>query len=175
MASFKGFQVKSIEKVGFVDIRRPLNERDYLETKKWFFEEHDIELPNIEDLPVKLSEARILLHPLKILIGTNEGTLVYEFDRGFITDFASVPSIFRSAIDNDDSDLVLGAFVHDANFRYHYLSFELSNYLFRVMNEKAGASWFVYFVSWAAVNSPLGRREYNRESKIKDRRVKFFW
>lgn len=168
-------KINSVKKIGFVDIRRPLNEKDYLETKRWFFEEHEIDLPEIEDLPVKLSEARILLAPLSIIIDTDEGKLKYNFDRGFITDFASVPSIFRSAIDNDDSDLVLGAFCHDANFRYHFLSFELSNYLFRVMNEKAGASWFVYFFSWAAVNSPFGRKEYEKDSAIKDRRVSFFW
>lgn len=168
-------KIEKIVKTGFVDTRRVLSEDDYIKTKSQFLEEYDIELPEVDDLPVDLSETRILLDPLRVKVHTDIGVFTYTFDRGFITDFASVPNVFRSAIDNDDKELVLSALCHDANFRYHFLSFGKSNLLFRLMNEKAGASWFVYFFSWAAVNSPFGRKNYENNNAMSDRRVKFFW
>ena len=132
-------------------------------------------MPELEDLPVDLKEMRVLTSRLKVRVRTSEGVHIYEFEPGFITDFASVPSMFRSFIDNDNQDLVISSLVHDANFRYHYMTFTKSNLLFKKMNRMAGAGWFTSNASYWAVNSKWGRKSYGDKPRETAEFVEYKW
>ncbi len=148
----------------------------YGTTRLQWKKEFGITLPPREDLSKfgDPEDLRILLAPISITIYFRKRrTLEYQFDRGFITDLASVPSSFRSVVDNDDIKLAAAALVHDYNFSTHYLNpiggrtpsnvgFRLANKLFYGMIRKRGYPWVKSVVAYLAVNSIVGRARYEK-------------
>lgn len=138
--------------------------------------EFGIVLPPREDLHKfgDPEDLRIVLAPITIRIYfRRRTTLEYQFDRGFITDLASVPKSFRSFVDNDDVKLVSAALIHDYNFSTHYLNpvggrfasnkgFRLANKLFYGMIRKRGYSLGRSIIAYLAVNSIVGRAKYEK-------------
>lgn len=168
-------KVKKIQKDGFADFRRIL-EGDYKATQKEFYSKYDIELPDLDLTSMKgSSDIRVLLNDLRISVVTSEGLLYYKLQKGFITDFASVPKWLRSLVDNDSSEIVVPALVHDVNFRWKFLSFGRSNKVFRQMIRKSGGSWWLAFKAYIGVSNPFGREAYNFELDKKYKRTYFEW
>lgn len=167
-------KITKVIKKGFVDTRKVLK-GDYEKCKAEFLKEN-IVLPDLKNLPFdSWEDVRILLAPLEVVVYTSEGVLRYKFKKGFITDFASVPSFFRSIVDNDSPYVILPAIVHDANFRYHFLSYKESNKLFKKMIRLSGGSWWLSFKAWLGVSTSFGRSAYDKNKPLKDKRVSFEW
>ena len=134
-----------------------------------FWRKHHIALPGRKQLKLigNPKDLRIVLNPITITVELDGGEwLQYRFNKGWITDLASVPWFARGIIDNDDLDLLAAAYVHDANFSHHYLGdtnagLERTNDLFREMIKYRGhnlKAWFAH----AAVDSIIGHALYQK-------------
>jgi hypothetical protein len=163
-------KINSITKLGNIDTRR-IFPQDYEETRKEFFLNRSIILPRSNEITLDENcEWRILLAPVHIYLHTNDGLYSYIFKEGFITDFASVPKIFRAAIDNDELDVIIAALVHDANFAYKLLGpdergFRKANNIFRQMVNLSSHNKLKSFLMWLGVSSPIGKKQYRTYSK----------
>lgn len=171
-------KILKVEKKGFLDSRRIIRE-DYAATRKQFKDEFAILLPNLKDTPfANSSDVRVLLNDITIKVTTDDGVRYYHFKKGFITDLASVPKILRSLVDNDDEVMLLAALVHDANFRWHFLSsFKRANDMFRQMIAIEDDSWWLAFKAWVGVNTSAGKKAYygKKELDKKFQRVSYSW
>jgi hypothetical protein len=144
---------------GPVDLRRILP-ASWQETCDEFMAE-GIDLTKVKWKNEK--DLRILVKDLKVRVYTaKDGVLEYIFKRGWLTDLASVPSYFRTLVDNDGRNIVIAALVHDANFGGHWLTFNKSNTLFRQMISFAGGSWWFCFKAYWGVQNPIGVSAYER-------------
>lgn len=159
---------------GHFDVRRIINLEDYEKTREEFADKYTL-LPEAHELPFDLKDCRILLSPLIIQIYHECGVFEYHFEAGFPTDYASVPSLLRGAVDNDSPHIVPPAFVHDANFRYHLLSFEKSNLLFKKMMKYYGASWWLRLKAYFGVSTSAGRKAYDQPKPLDTPLVRFYW
>lgn len=78
------------------------------------------------------TELWILLDDYTLSIQFSDGTSdVLEYRKGFVWDLASVPSAFRSIIDNDSFMVFIAALFHDASFGLHLYDFETCNDYFQ--------------------------------------------
>jgi len=159
-------QVNKISVFGNIDTRR-IFPGEYLATKYEFSTKYGVTLPKSSDLYLDNdSEWNILLSPLTIYLFTNEGIYRYEFGIGFITDFASIPPIFRGALmDNDDLDVLYASLVHDANFAHKLLGadeegFHKANSIFRQMVKIQSHHKLKAFLMWLGVSSSVGKSRY---------------
>lgn len=169
------FKVKKVTKIGFSDFRRILDEKDYYNTRELMFEEHGFLLPEYDDIPVAKDQLRIYVgSKMEIKIKTNEGTLRYVILPGFMTDYGSVPKRARGRIDNDAKWMILPSIPHDINFRSGFLSFNLSNTLFRQMIRFEGGSYMDAFWSYHSVQM-FGGKNYNPSKPDYDLRAKAYW
>ena len=154
-------KVISVNRDGCFEIMRLLPE-DYSNIHKDF---PDIKIGRI----TKATNLYVLLKPLTISIELeHNGALthwIYKFDRGYVTDFASVPAAFRSLVDNDSRYVLAAAMVHDCNYAGQLESFEDSNELFKQMIEKVGGPWWEAFIAWLGVSSPAGVYYYNHPDR----------
>ena len=172
-------KVDFIEQDGFFDFRH-VNFRTWDETCEQFAINHGMLLPSWSCLETigNTRDLRLLLSPITITITFKSSMWwQYRFERGYITDLASVPSFFRSKVDNDDIDLLAAALVHDCNFAIHHHSFEKTNELFYKMimmregvpgadDHWAKLSWRAKWAYWA-VNSFVGKRYWNKTNANK--------
>ena len=164
---------------GNIDTRR-IFPGTYEDTRVEFITKYGINLPKSSELKLdNKSEWRVLLSPLTIYLFTNKGIYGYDFKMGFITDFASIPKIFRGALmDNDDLDVLYASLVHDANFAHKLLGaddqgFHRANCIFRQMVKIESHHKFKAFMMYLGVSSPIGKKRYKTYSpKDKYRRVK---
>lgn len=160
--------VVKVTKRGFFDFRH-IDGLTYEQTREEFRRE-GLELPRWKTLKRfgKRADMRLLLSDLDIEIKFATGSgYRYAFKRGYLTDLASVPSYFRSVVDNDDIDVIAAALVHDRNFSVHHLSFEQTNELFYKMYvARKGVpgsddKWLDLpkraRIAWFAVRSVVGR------------------
>lgn len=161
-------KIKRIKRFGDLVFVR-LMPSDYSRLRRDYIDEFGITLPTAQELDLlDESDLRLLDHPVEIQIELRGGkTFIYEFQKGWIHDTASVPKCMRGLVDNDDRRLVLAAMVHDANFRGHWLRFGPTNRLFRKMALAAGYPRFKAFLAWLAVSSPVG---IHRFRKFRDKR-----
>lgn len=170
-------KIRKIEKIGFLDTRRIIHE-DYEASQKEFKLKYDIDLPNLEDTPfADSSDVRILLSDqVKLRVYTNYGVLEYTFYKGFITDLASIPAMARSLADNDADYILLGAFKHDGDFRWHFRNFVSANEEFLSICKLEGASWFQRFAIRIGIYTGIAKEAYrNREMPEEYKRIKFEW
>lgn len=165
-----------VSKSGFFDFRH-IDGMTYNRTRQQF-EKDGVKLPTWKRLKCfgKRSDLRVLLSDLTINIKFEGNTgFRYVFNRGYLTDLASVPNYFRSFIDNDDIDIIAAALVHDRNFSVHRLGFRQTNELFYKMfltrdgvpgsNDKWLSLPIRARLAWAAVSSPVGRLLWKRIQK----------
>ena len=150
-------KVQDVNRDGCFELMRLLPE-DYANIVKEF---PDIAVGRIR----RADEVYALLKPITIHIelehnGVN-ANWYYQFDRGYVTDFASIPPYLRSIIDNDSRYIFAAAMVHDCNFAGHLESFEDSNALFEQMILKIGGPWWEAIIAWLGVSSPVGRYCYD--------------
>ena len=117
-----------------------------------------------EEIPKSMRENGIyvLLTKLVVEVEHDSGKWRWIFRPNYITDLASVPSLAKSFVDDNDNEMILPAYVHDANFGGHLLSYKLSNDLFRWMLKEQGASWWTRFLAWAGVSTSAGKKAYDR-------------
>jgi hypothetical protein len=165
-------EIKCVYIFGDFDTRRifPLF---YDRQRTKFFREYGVSLPIKKEAKRigRLSQLRVVINPVTVRILFVGGEYVeYIFNRGWITDLASVPKFFRGVIDNDDLDLLAAAYVHDANFTGHYLQTQpgsdgelkglwRTNELFRLMIRHRGAK-FKAWLAHKAVDSIVGHALY---------------
>ena len=168
-------EIKKI-KHGPVDLRRILP-GSFAQTVEEFKRVDGVAI-KLDD-KTKSKENWVLTSKLKIEIYLkNEGVLRYTFERGWVTDLASVPKKLRSFVDNDDYYILLAALVHDANFENKILSFKQSNVLFYKMIRHSGAGWWLATKAFIGVHNWIGKRVYNSERNSynkKYKRLKFSW
>jgi hypothetical protein len=171
-------QLASVHKGGFFDFRH-VDGATYDKTIAQFKKDaKPINLPSWKRLKKfgKRSDLRILLNDLVVTIYFKTGTKYqYIFQRGYITDLASVPGFFRGVVDNDDIDVILAALVHDRNFSVHSLTFKQTNELFYKMflarkgipgsDEKWVSLPRRARIAWFSVNSVVGRFLWKRMAK----------
>lgn len=180
MSKSKIRDIKLIEREGPFRFER-IDLPQYGTTRLQWREEFGIDLPTKSGLVSQfknLDDLRILLSEIRIVIRFEDRRpLEYVFERGFISDLASVPKVFRSLVDNDDLRLLVAALVHDYNFSTHFLDpsrtsdgqpvenlgFRRANKLFYSMARKRGLSQFRCAVAYLAVNSIVGRAKYEKE------------
>ena len=173
MSKSKIRDIKTVERDGPFRFEH-IDPNQYNTTRIQWKRELGIVLPPREDLHKfgDPEDLRIVLSPILITI-TFRGRrpLRYEFDRGFITDLASVPSSFRGVVDNDDVKLAAAALCHDYNFSTHFLNpvggrtpsnkgFRLTNKLFYGMIRERGYSLGRSIIAFLSVNSIVGRARY---------------
>lgn len=167
MGKSKIRDIKIIEREGPYRFER-IEVSKYDEIKRDWEEEFGITLPPRSGLSVfgNLDDLRIVLAPITITIYFKDRRpLRYEFDRGFITDLASVPKAFRSIVDNDDLKLLGAALVHDYNFTTWFLGPNhkgclRANKLFYGMIRKQGYGLGKSIIAFLSVNSIVGRARY---------------
>lgn len=168
--------IAKVYKRGFFDFRH-IDAVTYDLTRAEFMKE-GIELPTWRGLKKfgNPADVRLMLSDLTIDIKFKDKTgFRYDFRRGYITDLASVPSYFRSLVDNDDVDMLAAALVHDRGFAVHNLTFGQTNELFYKMFLARGGvpgsdgkwvslPWRARF-AWWAVKSVFGRIRWRRNKK----------
>jgi hypothetical protein len=172
-------KVKLIEREGPLRFER-IDLPQYNTTRVQWKKEFGIVLPTRKELGeqfTNLEDLRILLNRVTVRVEfRNRRPLEYTFDRGFITDLASVPKCFRSFVDNDDLRILVAALVHDYNFSTHFLDpetakgqpvenvgFRRANKLFYGMCRNRRLPWVRCVLAYVAVNSVVGRAKYEKE------------
>lgn len=174
----KKIKVLKVE-YGKLDYRRILK-GNYPELQKEFFEKNGFNLPEYEDLDQsKVDQLRVFMSDAEIKVKTSEGVIKCFIFAGFLTDLASVPSLLRSAVDNDAQWIIVGAIFHDACFGGNLLSFELSNSIFKQICRLEGANFWQRTVVWWAVSTDIGRKKYEEgefeSMEIKSLKVCLAW
>lgn len=155
--------IKRLEQTNFFDFQR-VQPKLWEKQRKHFYQKYKINLPTKDYLKQigDPKDLRILLSPITITINfVDTSWIQYKFERGFMTDLASVPKFFRNVIDNDDLDLLSAALVHDANFSVHFMPFKQTNRLFKNMIQSRGKK-FKGCLAWVAVSSIIGRRRWKQ-------------
>lgn len=134
---------------------------------RWKVEEK-IELPSWDKLKNfgRIKDLRILMRDVTITITfTDSSWYQFKFKKGWLTDLASVPWFFRSIVDNDDSELLPAAMVHDFLFSTHKLNFSDTNELLYVISKHMGYKPSLAWFAWAAVSSPAGRIRWKANAR----------
>ena len=91
---------------------------------------------------------RILKEPLLYLNGVGDYIVV---PRGFKTDYASIPKILRSYIDQDGGRIRDAAVLHDYLYSSRILSKEASDYYFKEAMLSLGMPKRKAWICWKAV------------------------
>jgi len=145
-----------------------LTKKAYEQQREDFFEEFLEPLPTWSELQ-KLGEPRDLRVLTKEMVVTttrsNSRFTQIKFKVGFITDLASVPRIFRSVVDNDETRMIEAVLFHDYGFTTHYISFKEVNKLFLNMLRYAKCNRFRRMVAYIAVASPFAKMCWNRNTR----------
>lgn len=140
----------------------------YWRTLREWRKDFKITLPPNYDLPKfgRPKDLRLLLNRLTITVTfKNTSWIQVQFDRGYISDLASVPRAFRNFVDNDDIKLAPAALVHDYFFAVHKLSFGETNELFYQMALHNGYNKLRAFVALVSVSSPIGLYRFRKLAK----------
>lgn len=170
-------EVKVVEVMGFFDFRH-IDPAGYDATREDFFKRYGRPLPFFGELKKMGTprDLRLLLSPLTITI-TFESSEWWQFKfyPGFITDLSSVPSFFRSFVDNDDVDMLAACLCHDVNFSMHHVPFVETNELFykMVMARDGMPGTKDHWISlparakfaWLAIRSIFGRIRWKANKK----------
>lgn len=84
-----------------------------------FQKAYSVHLPHRQYMSFdKKTTWRALCEPYKIWVIWEDSSIwEYSFERGFLTDLASVPSNLRSIIDNDNPCIIIGALIHDGYYQ----------------------------------------------------------
>ncbi len=142
-----------------------------VQCRRWC-KEYGITLPTQKQLTAfgRLSDLRIIVKRLRVLVVAEDTSWIeFEFDPGFITDFASVPKFFRGIIDQDDNRVITAALCHDYLFSTHDLPFRQTNKLFHALLRKAGYGRLRARLAYLAVASPFGRYFWSKNKKRRER------
>lgn len=144
------------------------NKGDYSKIQAQLFKSKGLILPAWEELDIRNKGNLVVFtgEPWEILVGVQDGkeiyNLKYTMETGFYSDTGSIPPILRSIVDNDDPDFLIGFFLHDANYKYRFLSREKADELLRAMAEKNGAGIFarnaVYYTVRALAASSYSKK-----------------
>jgi len=106
----------------------------------------------------------------------NESTVrVYQFRRGHISDFASVPPWARGIVCNTDLRVIAAALVHDALFAGWLETYRTANHIFRQVIRHEGGGVLLRWSAWLGVSTVIGRWLYiHRSPEQKRRDLQFF-
>lgn len=140
-----------------------------------FYEEYKVILPTESELQAYGSKdkLRIMTDNISFNIKFKDTSwLQFEFRKGFVTDFASVPKSFRSVVDNDDNRIVCAALVHDYLFTTHGLPFKYTNELFHQMMLAFGYNRARARLAYWAVKSYFGRKYWRKETPKRIRQTR---
>lgn len=86
----------------------------------------------------------------------DNGRVTVSVPKGYITDFASIPSLFKVIVNNDDWRVVRPAISHDYMYETHqvvggFISRKQADDLFYEMLRVEGMGWFKAKLMWAGV------------------------
>jgi hypothetical protein len=165
-------EVSVVQVEGFFDFRH-IDPSEYEKTREDFHKKHGRPLPFMGELKKMGTprDLRLLLTPLTItILFESSEWWQYKFHPGFITDLSSVPSFFRSFVDNDDVDMLAACLCHDVNFSMHHIPFVETNELFykMVMARDGMPGTNDHWISlptraklaWLAIRSFVGRMKW---------------
>jgi len=100
---------------------------------------------------------------------------VYSFQRGHITDFASVPPIARGLVNNTNLRILAAALVHDALFAGWLETYRNANRIFRQIIRQEGGNIILRWAAWLGVSSMVGRWLYvSRTAEQAKRDLRYF-
>ena len=166
----KNFQIKEIailERDGPLRFEH-IDPDYYWKTRREWTKDFGLSLPPRRELEKfgRPKDLRILLNRLTITTTfANTSWIQVQFDRGYITDLASVPRFFRNVVDNDDVKLAPAALVHDYFFTVHDLPFNETNELFYQMALHNGYNKARAFLALVSVSSPIGLYRFRKLAK----------
>jgi hypothetical protein len=166
---FKNLKILKIDIIGELNFKYTFYEY-FLENKEKYNTIFNTEMPNISKEFFAKKNFKILLNDIDIIIETNIETYKYTIKKGFLTDFASIPNIFKPFVSNDSSFILIPSIIHDGNYVSNILntkysdieSFVLSNILFKEMmlyysnNTKKTIINIIYHI----VNTNFGYNKY---------------
>ena len=91
-----------------------------------------------------------LTEPLEYRVGNENSLEIITVPVNFISDFASVPTIFRGLIPKDGK-YTIPAVLHDWNYTVHYYSRKRCDEIFFESMQVIGVSWWKRHVMFRAV------------------------
>lgn len=89
-----------------------------------------------------------VLHDTVVFLAPQSPLMVYK---GTITDFASVPRIFRWLIDKDDQGITIPALAHDMLYQSHWTSRRVADAIFLNLMRYRRAPWWRRTFAYMAV------------------------
>lgn len=106
--------------------------------------------------------------------------ITVKIKAGYITDLASIPRMARFLITRNDESIIIGSFFHDICFGTRSFSFEVSNYLFKQINDFYGMGFFTSNIVYLAVKTPFARSHYQRDTEeiteaLKKVQITYLW
>ncbi len=173
-------RIRSVEVVlGDFDVRKLLPS-NFARTREELRDEGiHLPAPALIDLASGSPYWLLLCPLLRLVVHTErDGDMVFDFRRGYVSDFASVPQLLRSALDNDDPHVVRAAWLHDllherVPLGRHDQGFEWTNSIFQQVIRLDGGSWWLGFKARLGVDSPEGRTSYMGHSRLEDHKNQF--
>lgn len=131
--------------------------QDYDKVQLFLYNVHGFILPPWDELDIQFKGNMVVfienwVCKVRVLQGKKIYELTYKFSPGFISDKGSVPKLLRSIVDNDDPQFLVAFYIHDANYKCHFLNRDQSDDLLRAMGKFAGAGIFKRNAVYQSVN-----------------------
>jgi len=164
-------KILSLERYGYISVDI-LEENRYRYQRKQLALDLNKEMPNHHEIPWSNKQSwRMLNKDLMVKIKTDKEEHIINLNSGMITDFASVPRMFRAQRswktffirmpDNDDPRILWPSLIHDAGCSFKLFGndkagFKFNNDLFYATCRYFGLSRAQCRLLWAGVSSPIG-------------------
>jgi hypothetical protein len=148
-------KIKSIN-YGIIDFD-PLLPNNTQEYRELFYKQ------NIT-LPLELFGKSVCKKDFVIEIFLEIGVLRVHVKAGLVLDYASVPRLLRSFVDDNDPAIIIASIFHDVAHILQYPSFSTSNKFFKTIIKLEGGSYWMRFLAFAGVNSKEGKEHYYKTS-----------
>jgi len=168
-------KILSVKLYGNIDTEI-LEKNRYREQRQHLELELGEEMPEYYEIPFSNAQSwRMLAKNLKVVITTDKEAFEYHLNAGMITDFASIPRIFRAQRslktlfvrmpDNDDPRILWPSLIHDAGCSFKLFGsdkdgFKFNNDMFYATCRYFGLSRAQCRLLWAGVSSPIGWNLY---------------
>lgn len=158
-------------------VKQITHKADYDKVQLLVYNLHGLVLEPYDELDIQYKDSMVVfMEPWKVKIGLihnkKQYCVSYEFDPGFISDKGSVPKYLRSIVDNDDGDFLMSFYIHDANYKCHFMTRGESDDLLREMAKYYGAGIIRRNAVYQAVNW-FGKSAYNSGIKAIEKQRKF--
>lgn len=155
----KNYSFLELLKSNIKEIERKLEKTitiDYLKKIYW---------TNVDDIEINV----------KLAVKNNDKfyyNINYKIQKGFLTDFASVPKIFRNIVQKNGVEILIPAVIHDTNYEFSFFSFSDSNKILREMLKFNGMGFIKRNLVYLAVCTPIAKAGYKKHAKNKNDFVK---